>query len=221
MKLMDQIRAAIGPAHERIEQTAYSKALMSDYINPKDYARGIAQLWYIHQAIEQSIEQDPTLSGFFSAEMVRTATIVKDLDALAFGLESFDCLPETAQIVATIKKWAESSSFSILGCVYVLEGSRMGSLVIARFLTKALGNVPGSNVGIEYHTEGAASTPIRVRAFKDKIDSAGLSSEQADAMLLGSVEFMNRLNDLYDALPVASRSSSVHLDRPIQISQSA
>lgn len=205
MKLMEQIRAAISVSHVAIEKTDFSKAMLSDYIHPMDYARGISQLWYVHNALELGIGKNDVLESFFTPEMVRTPTIVRDLSALGYRLDSMDALLETQTIVATLQSWSKDLPFALLGCTYILEGSRMGSLVIAKFLCKALGNEPGSSRSIEYHTEGASATPMRVRNLKEQIERAELSQERADAVKLGAVEFMNLLNDLYNALPVTER----------------
>jgi len=202
---MEQIRAAISESHVAIEKTDFSKAMLSDYIHPMDYARGIAQLWHVHNALELGIGKNGDLESFFTPEMVRTSTIVRDLTALGYRLDSIDALLETQIIVATLQSWSKDLPFALLGCIYILEGSRMGSLVIAKFLSKALGNEPGSFRGIEYHTEGASATPMRVRNLKEQIERAELSQERADAVKLGAVEFMNLLNDLYNALPVNER----------------
>jgi len=205
MKLMEQIRAAISESHAAIEKTDFSKAMLSEYIHPMDYARGISQLWYVHNALESGVGNNAELESFFTPEMVRTPTIVRDLTALGYRLDSMDALLETQTIVATLQSWSKDLPFALLGCIYILEGSRMGSLVIAKFLSKALGNEPGSSNGIEYHTEGASATPMRVRNLKEQIERAELSQERADAVKLGAVEFMNLLNDLYGVLPITER----------------
>ena len=205
MKLMEQIRAAISESHVAIEKTDFSKAMLSEYIHPMDYARGITQLWYVHNALESGIAKNADLESFFTPDMVRTPTIIRDLSALGYRLDSMDALLETRTIVATLQSWSKDLPLALLGCIYILEGSRMGSLVIARFLSKALGNQPGSSLGIEYHTEGASATPMRVRNLKEQIERAELSQSQADAVKLGAVEFMSLLNEMYDAIPITQR----------------
>ena len=205
MKLMEQISSAISESHVAIEKTDFSKAMLSDYIDPMDYARGITQLWYVHNALELGIAKNADLASFFTPDMVRTPTIVRDLAALGYRIESMDSMLETKAIVVTLQSWSNDLPFALLGCIYILEGSRMGSLVIAKFLSKALGNEPGSTRGIEYHTEGASATPMRVRNLKEQIENAELSQERADAVKLGAVEFMSLLNDLYNALPITQR----------------
>ena len=208
MKLMEQIRAAISESHAAIEKTDFSKAMLSEYIHPMDYARGISQLWYVHNTLETGIRSNPELEAFFTPDMVRTPTILRDLAAFGASLDSFDPLLETQTVVATLQSWSRDLPYALLGCVYILEGSRMGSLIIAKFLSKALGNEPGSFKAIEYHTEGASATPMRVRNLKEQIEKAELSQERADAVKLGAVEFMNLLNELYNALPITVRQVS-------------
>jgi len=202
---MEQIRAAISKSHVAIEKTDFSKAMLSEYIHPMDYARGITQLWYVHNALESGIAKNADLESFFTPDMVRTPTIVRDLSALRYRLDSMDALLETRTIVATLQSWSKDLPFALLGCIYILEGSRMGSLVIAKFLSIALGNQPGSSLGIEYHIEGASATPMRVRNLKEQIERAELSQSQADAVKLGAVEFMSLLNEMYNALPITQR----------------
>jgi len=202
---MEQIRAAISKSHVAIEKTDFSKAMLSEYIHPMDYARGITQLWYVHNALESGIAKNADLESFFTPDMVRTPTIVRDLSALGYRLDSMDALLETRTIVATLQSWSKDLPFALLGCIYILEGSRMGSLVIAKFLTQALGNQPGSSLGIEYHIEGASATPMRVRNLKEQIERAELSQSQADAVKLGAVEFMSLLNEMYNAIPITQR----------------
>lgn len=208
MKLMEQVRDAISNSHDQIELTPFSKALMSDFISARDYARGISQLWHVHNLLEKIIPDSTRIAEFFSDEMVRTMTLRRDLHALGFCVEAFEVMPETSRILRTIEQWASDAPFALLGCIYILEGSRMGSLVIAKQLAKALGLASGNVRGIEYHTEGASGTPARVRALKSKIDSAELGEVDSAAVLTGSVEFMNQLTDLYRALPVTSRPGS-------------
>jgi len=204
MSLMTLVRNAISESHNAIEQTAFSIAMMDGSMNKEDYARGLAQLRQIHFALESAIGGSTTASPFFRGEMGRTETIDRDLHSLGLSRHSFSLLPQTTAIVDQITLWALTNQASLLGCLYVLEGSRMGSLVIAKPLAMTLGLASGSVAGIEYHTEGAAQTPMRVRQLKDQLDQAPFDEATKDALKNGAVVFMTLLNTLYAALPVGS-----------------
>jgi heme oxygenase (biliverdin-producing, ferredoxin) len=214
MSIMNVVRSAIAASHFQIEQTDFSKGMLDGSMNPSDYSRGLVQLWEIHQALEASVANCPEVAAYFSPEMIRTATIDRDLTTFGYARSSFTILPQTKSIVGQIHDWTANAPMALLGCIYVLEGSRMGSLVIAKPLAKSLGLPIGSVAGIEYHTEGAVSTPLRLRSFKEKVDRAGFDSQAESNLTQGAVKFMEMLNDLYAVLPVQTDRSTDTVPMP-------
>jgi heme oxygenase len=200
MSVMNLVRAAISESHQQIELTPFSKGMMDGSITRSEYANGLVQLWHIHDELESLVYQADEVTSYFTSEMVRTNTITRDLKAFGYKVFTFQPMSETLAIVNQLRSWGKEKPFALLGCVYVLEGSRMGSLVIAKPLSKTLGIAPGETAGIEYHTEGAAQTPSRVRAFKEKIDGANLDEATVADLTEGAVKFMELLTNLYAAL---------------------
>lgn len=202
MSVMNLVRSAISASHHQIEQTPFSTGMMDGRISREDYSRGLAQLWHIHKELESNVQTCPEVAEYFTDEMIRTGTIARDLKAFGFGLDSFEIMPETALITQKIRTWGKTVPHALLGCIYILEGSRMGSLVIAKPLSRTLDLVAGEVSGIEYHLEGAAQTPARLREFKARVDNAGLDDQAEADLIEGAVQFMDMLNTLYAALPV-------------------
>lgn len=213
MSVMNLVRSAISASHHQIEQTPFSTGMMDGRISREDYSRGLAQLWYIHKELESNVQTCPEVAEYFSDEMIRTETIARDLKTFGFELDSFAILPETVLITEKIKNWGETVPHALLGCIYILEGSRMGSLVIAKPLSRTLGLAAGEVSGIEYHLEGAAQTPARLREFKARVDNAGLGDQAEADLIEGAVLFMEMLNTLYAALPVQGYASDVSKHR--------
>lgn len=207
MSVMNTVRTAISESHQQIEMTPFSKGMLDGSISRSEYANGLVQLWYIHGELERLVEIDASVATYFTSEMIRTHAITRDLESFGFDMHSFKLMNETLVITNQFREWALQKPYALLGCIYILEGSRMGSLVIAKPLGKTLGLMPGDTAGIEYHTEGALQTPARVRAFKEKIDQSGLDSEKVESLTEGAVRFMELLNDLYAAL---LKDSTVH-----------
>ncbi|MCU0711749.1 MAG: biliverdin-producing heme oxygenase [Pirellula sp.] len=208
MSVMNMVRAAISESHQQIEQTPFSKGMMDGSITRTDYSRGLVQLWHIHDEIERLIQRIEVVRDYFTPEMIRTPSISRDLNAFGFSANSFPPMKETLEVICHIRNWAIEKPYALLGCIYILEGSRMGSLVIAKPLGKTLGLTPGEIAGIEYHLEGASQTPARMRAFKEKIDQSSLTPNETANLTEGAVRFMELLNDLYAVL-VLDDSSGV------------
>jgi heme oxygenase len=197
---MNIVRTAISESHQQIELTPFSQGMLDGSISRSEYANGLVQLWYIHGELERLVHADDTAAAYFTSEMVRTHTISRDLKTFGFEIQSFKLMNETLAITNQFRDWSTQKPFALVGCIYILEGSRMGSLVIAKPLGKTLGLMAGDIAGIEYHTEGAAQTPARMRAFKEKIEQSALDSDRVDHLTEGAVRFMELLNDLYAAL---------------------
>jgi heme oxygenase (biliverdin-producing, ferredoxin) len=212
MSTINRIRSAIAESHDSIEKTPFSIAMMSDFISASDYARGLAQLWRIHWALETGMRASDAIADFLKDEMCRTETIKRDLRSLKFCTHSFPAMPQTESIVKQMGTWTKHSPHALIGCLYILEGSRMGSLVIARPLSKALGIPAGEIAGLEYHVEGAAGTPARVRALKERIDSTPFAISETLQIVDGAVQFMSMLNDLYAAIPVSLTIPACHFE---------
>ncbi len=212
MSTMQRVREAISQSHDAIEQTDFAKSLLDGRITRPAYGVYLNQIWHIHQALEQSLAACDRVAAYCTPAMIRTAVIARDAAAMGQRIDANHKLPTTRDIESHLKTWATESPFSLLGCLYILEGSRMGSLMIAKPLAKALGlselTADRSIVGVEYHLEGAAETPRRVRQFKTDIDAANLNAADERALTSGACTFIEMLKRLYDALPVADTAHS-------------
>ncbi len=205
-----QIRSAISDLHNAIEQTKFSKALLGDFISKTDYSRALVQLWHIHREVEEIFDQTQVIQPFFSDSMRRTTTLVRDIQALGFNLNSFPPMLPTLGMLEKMLTWSLEAPMAMVGALYVLEGSRMGSMMIARPLAQALGVEPNMESGIAYHLEGGPETPARFRNLKQMIDATIVSVREVESLVRGAKEFMSLFYDLYTCLPVSSRAANVH-----------
>lgn len=208
MSTMKKVREAIDPTHQAIEQTEFSKSLMDGRITRGAYCQYLTQMWHIHYRLEQTLPVCVSVGKYFEYEMIRTPAIERDLSVLGSSVEEHAQMTMTIKIEEQFDAWAKSAPFALLGCCYILEGSRMGSLMIGRALIKSL-HLDSSGEdscvpGVEYHLHNAAQTPRRVKQLKQAIDSGNLTAVQEQELTLGACTFMEMLNELYQHLPVQS-----------------
>jgi len=221
MSTISDIRQGIASSHDAIEKTPYSIAMMSGAMRRDDYANGLAQLMFVHRAMETSLASTDGVKDFFEPEMERTETIRRDLLSLGFLPDSFSPITQTSDIVSVLNRWQATKPASLLGCLYILEGSRMGSLVIARPLAASLGLPRDTAAGTEYHTQGAQTAPARLRRLKDAIDSSPYAIDHASDIADGAVTFMDRLNVMYGALNVRPAESQTKAVCPFSSGRTA
>jgi heme oxygenase (biliverdin-producing, ferredoxin) len=213
MTLTQTIRAAIAQLHEAIEQTPFSVALMRGQLDAESYCTSLTQMWHIHAALERAALK-PEIARFLSNEMVRTPAIERDLAHWSYPLRGADVFQATKDTVTKMAELTERQPLALLAHVYVLEGSRMGSMIIAKPLASSLGVLPIEGRGLDYHTEDMRQTPARFGAFKGRIDAAIAEAEQISLIADTAVDFMRSLNSIYQLLPTISGNVATreHMD---------
>jgi heme oxygenase len=203
MTLFNRIRTAIARSHDQIEKTNYSIAIMSGGMHVSDYVVSLAQLHAIHKTLEETVASSPS-SDLFYPEMVRTSALERDLAFWGTELASLESMPETLSTCELIRDTIAENPVSAIGFIYVLEGSRMGSLVIVKPLSKSLGVTPVDSQGLDYHTEGARQTPARLARWKAEVEQRDWTESQMVAVESTAVSFMESLTRLYEKLPVSA-----------------
>jgi heme oxygenase len=201
LSLTARLRHSIAAEHEAIERTPFSVALMSGRLGRETYVINLAQMHRIHTVFESLCGSQPELTPYFHDAMRRADVIAGDVAQLGFDLTAIETLPETERIVSSIEDHHARRPLSLLGGIYILEGSRMGSLVLAKPLAKCLqvSGMPGT--GIDYHVDGARETPARLKQWKHEVDQAGFDEATADDIAAFAVVFMRGLLELYAAIP--------------------
>ena len=200
--LTTSLRGCIAAEHEAIEQTPFSIQLMTGTLSRDSYALNLAQMFHIHNSIESLAASTQRLRPFFMNEMRRADMALQDLTVLGYELGQFPLLPETARCVEHIDAAAQDCPETLIGGIYVLEGSRMGSLVLAKPLARCLQISGAPNSGIDYHIAGAADVRGRLKAWKEVVDTTPFDAATTLKIVAFARQFMVDLLEMYRAIPV-------------------
>lgn len=205
MTLPDRIREAIATDHAAIESTPFALAMTSGKIDIDVYAAGMRELYHVHASLEASLAVALPISPEVSAaydptRMTRSDLITMDLSALGV-LPPGEPSAVVAGFAAEIGEWATSRSWALLGPLYVLEGSRMGSMVLVRSLAPALAAECRPGNGLDYHLAGIATRPQDWQRFRSTISGLKMTDAQQADVLGAAITTMQMLVSLYADLP--------------------
>ena len=190
-----------------VEQTPFAHGMVTGTIGRADYVAGLAQLGCLHRELEAATE---TAAASLPADLIpppRTPAIDRDLLALG-GTAVAEPHEAVAELTARFHRWAAATPTALLGAIYVMEGSRMGSMVLARSLTRALHVEPRPGQGLDYHIDGIATRPTDWKAFRERLATTELSPDDRDAVVAVAVEVMDALTALYASVPVTPIEAS-------------
>lgn len=181
--LADHLKDRTSEQHRRAEQRPLQRAMAGGTIGRSMHARWAVAMHAVHAALEEGLGQLPAArpdltgaadlvaghrrhvdnlqSDIAAARAAGHLDADADADAEAIG-------PATAAVVADLHRRAEHEPVSLLGSLYVLEGSMNGN----RFIAARLAQAWGDGAGMAYlDPDGAEQRPrwLRWRAGLDAL----------------------------------------------------
>lgn len=135
------LRDATSNEHQAAERSAFQRQLVGGKL-PRDlYARFLGQMRHIWSAIDDASAGLRAVSRFHAlAEPSRSRTRDIDADLLHLAADGVaPPLPAAAAFASEIRHWGSAEPHSLVGAMYVVEGSTNGGRFIARSVRRAYG----------------------------------------------------------------------------------
>jgi heme oxygenase len=199
VELVQALRAATAEWHGRIERLPLAVAMSEGRVSRDAYLALLGELLPIHRAVEQGLAAWPEAGAVYRTDMARAALLVRDRTILAAAdPEAEGTL--ASELVTLLENSATGGPSTLIGALYVLEGSRLGSMLLAKPLARALGVPLAPGCGLDYHLEGLPHRPRLWQEFKAALTALPLSAAARQEVVRGGAAVMRGLHDLYAAL---------------------
>lgn len=182
-----RLRAATSAAHERMHAHAGFAAAAAGTINVPDYRRLLARLYGFHRPFEDAVRAvlDTLRIDLDLSVHARSPLILMDLQAFGFDPEAASTLPRWRASLRLVDRG------SLLGALYVLEGSSLGGMQIARALSGRLGDEMGRGLFFflgRGEREGAMWRELLVE-LESLSEDAGAAAQAEDAAVATFLAF--------------------------------
>jgi heme oxygenase len=136
MNFSEQLKSATRSFHSAAEGQNFQRLLANALLPVDLYASYLGQLFFVHQALEEAIEQysktDKRLKEVVLPEQIQEGFLRNDLIFLGTAPETMTPLPATSRLRQEIAFQATNNPLSLLGFHYVLLGSKHGGKLIAK-----------------------------------------------------------------------------------------
>lgn len=186
--------------HVRAERHPLQAAIARGKVDRRTYGRIVAQNRALQEALEGALdagaEREPRLARVFAPHHRRLANFDADLDAL--GVEDRGVVPATDWACGWIRGLGEREPLSLLGVLYVLEGSTNGGQFLAHPLRAALG-LQG-NEGLSSLNPHGDRTRELWAGFRASVDSLALEPAEADAIIAAAQETFDVVGRVLDGV---------------------
>ena len=175
--LRTRLREATAQIHERLHGHDGLGAAASGAISRDDYRMLLARLWGFHRAFEEALDEAArNLSvDMVMADRARAPMLAEDLLTLGLDAQAISRLPRCDHI------FRPTDEASFMGALYVVEGSTLGGLHIARALSSLFGGSEGE--GRRFFLGYGARHSVMWRGFLEQLDAfAGDEANEAAAI---------------------------------------
>ncbi len=198
--IANAVREQTKPQHLRAEHHPVQQASVRGKIDRHGYAQFAAQMRHVHDALEAALDRaasrDARVSAVFSAHHRRLAAFDADLQLLDPAATGRDLTRAAAQAEAWLAALETIAPTSLLGVLYVLEGSTNGGQFIAPVLRRSWGLQP--NEGLQSLDPHGERTRELWQEFRAAIDGIRLSDAERSALIAAAAETFDRITEIMD-----------------------
>ena len=183
-RLGARIKRETAPLHRRLEE---GLDLVDAGLSVARYRRVLESFFGFFEPVEARIDElAPSAPPLGLDLSLRAHLLAKDLLALGSSTSEIGSLPRCTDI----PRLAEPADMA--GCLYVLEGSRLGGAIVARALERSLGL--GSDGAAFFRSDGEAVGRRfkRVLAWLDEVTRAGAMPDDVIASACETFRTLSR-----------------------------
>jgi heme oxygenase len=200
--IMDHLRDATRGLHKQAESRPLQRAMARGTLPRASYVMYLAQLRHLHAALETALDQPAAsragLSELFTEDRRRVPDLDQDLASFNVDPAEVPTLAPTQQFIERIGALLDEDPLSLLGPLYVLEGSTNGGRFLARVLERSLRLDGGT--GLSYMDPYGDRQPEMWASFKRLADALALTPEQADAVTESAGRTFAAIAEISDAI---------------------
>jgi heme oxygenase len=213
LSLMEELKAATFSAHTRLQTAPFFETLAACQLPLESYIGQLRALSAIHGVIEQALANctDERIAFVWNNGMGKLPLLQQDLRyfeprTVADLKEAVEAALNTADELRLVSL---EEPISLLGWVYVLEGSTLGAVVVRPMVARAL--LLAGEDGLAYlHSYGSAIHD-RWAEYKQRMNALRLSPEERSQVAQAACQLFDKLETIFRALYPFQPKSKTYL----------
>jgi len=213
LTLMEELRAATFLAHSKLQSVPFFQALAACQLPLESYVGQLRALAAIHGVLEKALESNPDerVASVWNPDMRKLDRLQQDLRyfeprAVADIKEAVEVALKAADL---LRLRSVEAPLTILGCLYVLEGSTIGALVLRPLYARAF-VLTGEDGLAALHSYGHAVHSHWAR-YQQRMNALSLSLEEREGMIQAANDFFAQLEAIFQALYPFQPESKTYL----------
>ena len=202
LTLMEELRAATWPTHARLQGAPFYGALAACRLPLESYVGKLRALSVIHGVLEQALAgcADERVASVWRSDMRRLALLEEDLRyfeprTVADIREAVDAALAAAD---HLRLRSIEQPLSLLGWVYVLEGSRLGAVALRPLIARAF--LLTGDEGLAYLGGDGSAVRGRWAQVGQRMNALRLADQEREQVARAADDCLDRLEAVLLAL---------------------
>lgn len=200
--IMDRLRSETRPNHDAAEQNGFGVMVMEGGLTMPHYVEHLVAWRRILGHLEHVLRtsRNEIVAGTWHEGLAKEPVLDRDIDDIAPGGIGFSA--STAQAVEAfigfVDELAEDDPPSLLGVLYVLEGSTMGGSVMKPRIAEQLGLT--EDHGLRYYGVYGKKVGARFQEFRSRMGGSVDGTGTEDAIVTAAKTTFDRVGDILRAI---------------------
>ena len=201
--IMDRLRTETRPHHDKAEQNGFGVMVMEGGLQMAHYVEHIAAWQMILGSLESALRrcEDEVVSSTWHEGLAKETILGQDLARLAPGgcTLSEETLGAVEQFTQYVDQLAKEAPRSLLGVLYVLEGSTMGGSVMKSRIASQL-DLTVDEPGLLYYGCYGNKVGVRFKEFRVRMGGAVDGSGSEEQILVAAGRTFDLVGDILRAI---------------------
>lgn len=213
--VMIRLKTSTQSLHDLAEKHAFQRMLMRGELPLSGYAAYLGQMFLVHGDLEALLASRADHAAFrlvLRSHHFRVNHLRDDLRGLSMDADCVEALPATRRLIEEVRSQAAGNPLTLLGHLYVLEGSTNGGKFIAAAVRRAYGFAESGS--LSYLDPHGPRQRDRWQAFKDSMEAVHFSASRiemlvaaASTVFSGIVSIFDDLHDTFHRMPRTADSA--------------
>jgi methanogenic corrinoid protein MtbC1/heme oxygenase len=202
LTLMEELKATTFAAHTRLQAAPIFEALASCQLPLESYVGQLRALSVIHGVLEQALADcaDERVKSVWSSDMSKLPLLQKDFQYFEPRTVSDirEAVEASLKVAEHVRLISLEQPLSLLGCLYVLEGSTLGARVLGPLVARAF--LLAGAEGLAYLHSYGSEVRARWAHFQRRMNGLRVAEQEREQMNAAANDFFGQLEVVFLAL---------------------
>lgn len=199
--IMEALKEETRQLHNQTEGNDFQKSLFGGSLPKGQFVEYLGQMYLIHKSLEDALSElkasNLVVASIIEDHQYQQSYLQNDLAGAQIAVDQLKPLPATKVLIDHMTRLKNDHPMALLGCEYVLFGSKHGAKMMSKKIEKYGLSAPDSPNYFDPYGDKFAGY---WQDFKAKMNAAQFSASEKEDAVNGAKDMFSGLSKVFDNL---------------------